>query len=456
MNTTENNTNLLLSRYIIKQVLKSGSDTTVYLAEHPAISKLLIIKQLRISDLTTERFYRETHILKHLKHPCIPLLYDILKDKNYYYIIEEYIKGESLKSVIDSGNLSFDTAIRYTLQLCDILKYLHEHECGSILYLDCRPDNIIISPGDTVHLIDYGSSIFAKDAGKRVSRYGSVGYAAPELYNNKASPLPATDIYGVGALLYYMLTGNSPLTDNSLLKNISPKKLADIIEKCLRHHPKRRYRNVAELLNALRPLSNISKNTKKENTSLVISIAGTDRRVGVTHLAMSLAAFLNKNRAPCNLFERCTPGILFRLLESTEASCVKTKNGSFEYKGLKIFPQYNETIETAEFNSITINDFGVLTPENRELFAQSDVCLLIGSGKAWEFKDICKLTKTLDSRKTIYIVNFTDGITFYRQTSRVEGTFLRMPYYDTWNSPGEAGKRFLLELTDEIKKRWKE
>lgn len=144
-NTTDNNTLVLLSRYIVIDILKSGSDTKVFLVIHPTLEQKLIIKQLCISALSEERFNREIQALKNLKNPHIPLLYDIQKDNEYYYIIEEYIEGTSLKSVICKDCLSADTAVRYTLKLCDILKYLHGHADGSILYLDCRPDNIIIS-----------------------------------------------------------------------------------------------------------------------------------------------------------------------------------------------------------------------------------------------------------------------------------------------------------------------
>lgn len=428
--TTESNTKVLLSRYIVKDILKSGQDTNVYLVKHPTLEQKLIIKQLCISVLSTARFNREVQILKTLKNPHIPLLYDIQKDNDYYYIIEEYIEGQSLKSIIDKNCLSVNTAIRYIIQLCDILQYLHEHPGNTILYLDCRPDNIIISAADdAVNLIDFGNSILQKDTTRRTFCYGSIGYAAPELYNPHTGLSPKTDIYGVGALLYYMLTGSLSLSDPNLHKRKIPTKLLYIIRKCLRHQPGMRYQNIDDLKKALTKIYNHKKlSNNSENTSLTISIAGCDRRVGVTHLGMSLVRFLTKR--------------------GYHSSLLQTYNDTIDFSEADI-PNNNKP-------TIIINDFGILNKTNSDGFNSADICLLVGCGKAWEFNTLLKAQQFCNLQKTIFIVNLVNGSDFYRQIKRHNQTFIRMPYYCDWRIPGKIGNRFLEELTDEIKKRWKE
>ncbi len=191
-----------------------------------------------------------------------------------------------------------------------------------------------------------------------------------------------------------------------------------------------RYSKIDDLKKALTKIytrEKISKNS--ENTSLTISIAGCDRRVGVTHLGMSLARFL-------------------------------TQKGYYS----SLLPAYNETIDFSEADTtnnikkptIIINDFGILNKENSDAFNSSDICLLVGSGKAWEFNALLKAQQFCNIKKTIFIVNLVNGSDFYRQIKSQNQFFIRMPYYYDWRTPGKVGNRFLEELTDEIKKRWKE
>lgn len=359
---------------------------------------------------------------------------------------------------MEAAPLSLSTALEYTLQLCDIIEYLHTHSCGSILYLDCRPDNVIINNG-YVHLVDFGNSIFYKDLANRSFFCGSVGYAAPELYNKDKSPSYSSDVYGIGAILYYMLTGKTPLSQNINRKKPFPRELASIIHKCLHHHPARRYQTVARLRRALQTFTQtISDNSvisrkqiQSENTSLVISIAGSDRRVGTTHLAMSLSVFFQNKGHPCLIKDRCTHGIIAGLLGSGELRNSYSNNGIYNYKGIHLFPQYSPVIADCHTDaySVIINDWGHITPDKLEAFNSSDVCLLVGSGKAWEYGDLVALSVNCPAHKTVGIINFISGTSFYRIKHQLT-PYLRMPYYDDWLHPTPAGKHFLEQLSAEI------
>lgn len=464
-NTTDNNTLVLLSRYVVTDILKSGTDTKVFLVRHPDLEQKLIIKQLSASPLSEERFHREVQTLKSIKHPHIPLLYDIHKDNEYYYIIEEYIEGTSLKSVLDKGCLSPDAAIRYTLELCDILNCLHGHAENSVLYLDCRPDNIIISPDGSVNLIDFGNSIFMKDSGLRHTCYGSIGFAAPELYIPRTALTFATDVYGIGALLYYMLTGALSSDGLDIHRSQIPTGLFNIIKKCLRHKKEQRYSSVNELKKALIGLNKRKKINNSRNTSLTISVAGSEHRVGVTHLGLSFALYLNHNGFCAYYKDLNTPDISDLLKKSNDAGRLTLSNGLFTYKGLNIIPAYNETIDFDETELtackkrpvIFINDCGMLTEHTSDIFNKADICILVGSGgKPWEITKMYESMKYCNKNKTFFVVNLLSGALFYRLIKRQNDIFIRMPFYYDWNMPGTIGKRFLAELTDEIKKRWRE
>ena len=334
----------MLARYKVERYFKSNPAVTVALARQTELDKLFVIKRLSAGLEEEERFYRETQVLKNLKHPRIPLLYDIQKDADYYYIVEEYIEGESLKSVVSRRAVSVSTAIRYAIQLCDILEYLHNHSDGEILYLDCQPDNIILS-AEGLFLIDFGSSVYSEDFSHRNYRYGTVGYAAPELYEKTGKTGPATDIYGVGALLYYMLAGEAPPTKGKADFKKLPKKIRNVIKKCMHHNPGQRYSSIKELKGALQKINSKPENKKsKETTNLVISVAGVDRRVGVTHLGMSLAKYLAKKGYCCLFEEHIVHGILMKLLECRKED-LRVRKGVFWYKGIAMMPYYGKTVD---------------------------------------------------------------------------------------------------------------
>lgn len=452
---------VLLERYQVKRCLKSDRDTMVCLAVQTELNRLFVIKRLRAGSEADERFYWETQILKHLKHSHIPLLYDIQKDAEYNYIVEEYVEGESLKSVVLRRTLSISTAIRYAIQLCDILEYLHNHSSGEILYLDCQPDNIILFK-DELFLIDFGNSVYAKDYAGRHYRYGTIGYAAPELYERHTAT-PATDVYGVGALLYYMLIGELPLTGKEPGINKIPKQLGNVIRKCMRHNPGQRYNSVKEVSDALKKISLKSINKKtKEITNLVISIAGVDRRVGVTHLGMSLAKYLERKGYYCLFTEQIVPGILMKLLECRkEERGLFVKEGVFWYKGVGMLPFYGNIVEPeiekikkrSKKPLVLIKDFGCFCDEISEEYFKSDIYLLVGDGKPWEFNTFCKKIDLMRSEKAVFIVSFISGRMFYKLTGKTEHSFIRMPYYSKWWAPGRVGNNFLEQITCEILKK---
>ena len=118
---------------------------------------------------------KEASLIKNLKHPHIPIIYDIYEDDISICIIEEYISDIGVK-------------------LCNILEYLHNYQDG-IIHLDIKPDNIIIDENNNVKLIDFGNALYG-DESQQLSML-SPGYAAPEQYDNRQLTRSA-DIYSVG------------------------------------------------------------------------------------------------------------------------------------------------------------------------------------------------------------------------------------------------------------------
>lgn len=167
------------------------------------------IKQVAKTCTDYSQFRKEALILKTIRHPGIPIVYDLEEDEDYSYLIEEYLEGNSLYALIsETGHFSKAMTIRYGIQICHLVNILHSARPTPILYLDLQPKNLIICH-DTVKLIDFDHAVHLSDAKNLSQRYGTVGCAAPEQYTGDVLD-ERTDIYAIGAVLHYMLTGHYP------------------------------------------------------------------------------------------------------------------------------------------------------------------------------------------------------------------------------------------------------
>ncbi len=195
-------------------------------------------------------FLREARILHAVGTSGIPRVYGVEQDWQYGYLIEEYLEGVSLSTLIsEQGHLSQAMTVRYGIGICRLINVLHTARPCAVLHLDLQPKNLIIEH-DMVKLIDFDRACFSAEAGEHDSRCGTVGFAAPELYTG--APLDErTDIYAIGAVLYYMLTGRHPGKCAAFPEGRTGWQLCRVIFSCLRRNPKRRYPSVARLCEAL-------------------------------------------------------------------------------------------------------------------------------------------------------------------------------------------------------------
>lgn len=221
---------LLFGKYRILELLANGGGGEVFLAEHRVLGERRIIKRLLKSRPFYEERKKEAHTLKQLHHVSIPRIYDIEEDDTACYIIEEDMGGETLSDFLFRQKcLPTSLISHYSIQLCDIIEYLHQH---GILYLDVKPENIIVRD-DTLALIDFGGALQNANRGSMV--FGTQGYAAPEQQNG--FPEERSDVYGIGCVLGVLLGGETK----------GRKALVQIYEKCVRSVPARRYPSVSAL-----------------------------------------------------------------------------------------------------------------------------------------------------------------------------------------------------------------
>ena len=144
----------------------------------------------------------EGKLLSFLHHPAVPVYIDEYRDDERNIVVMEYIKGKTIQDLIKiHGRLSASCVTQIGIQLCEILEYLHSQ---NVLFLDLKPENIMITKEKKIYLIDYGiASCYYY--GVNDKPLGTKYYAAPEQYEGIVGM--HTDIYALGKTLYVMLTG---------------------------------------------------------------------------------------------------------------------------------------------------------------------------------------------------------------------------------------------------------
>ena len=224
---------ILLSCY--EQIAALNENHGVYLVQHKGSNSIYVKKKLSVYNPAV------FHILK--DHPVrgIPRIEEVIEDGDSLIVIEEYISGKTLRTILDDGNLFPEKdAIEIIMQLCKILSSLHQFN-PVIVHRDIKPSNIILTPDGDVRLIDMNAARqLQADKEKDTSLIGTVGYAAPEQYGFGTSGVQA-DLYAVGIVLNEMILGVSPL------KAVPQGKLGRIIQKCTMLDPKDRYPSAQSL-----------------------------------------------------------------------------------------------------------------------------------------------------------------------------------------------------------------
>ena len=185
-------------------------------------------------------------ILTNLSHKGLPGYSGTYENDSMTITVREYVEGDSLDRYATEHNLSQEEIVDICIQLCDILAYLHHRE-PPVIHRDIKPQNIIIRPDGSVVLIDFDiARLHKQENDTDTVFFGTRSYAPPEQYGFSQTD-ERTDIYSMGILLRWLLTGST--RENSNIKVYAP--LAKIIKKCTGFSPKDRFSDVDQVRKAL-------------------------------------------------------------------------------------------------------------------------------------------------------------------------------------------------------------
>src|SRR5262245_45742645 len=251
----------IVGKYKILSTIGSGGFGTVFLAEDTWIDKKVALKVPHKQSVDFGELLREPRLLATLNHPNIVAILTAEKQNNVFFIVMEFVPGETLEAILlRNGALDVTQALDYTCQICNAIDHAHRH---GVLHRDLRPSNVLVTDAGLAKVADFGTSRFLEIAAHGTTVIGSPPYMAPEQFHGKA--VFASDVYSLGITMYQMFTGVLPyetpapadlerlmrgeLASPPKLKNPKlPKAISDIVMKAIAADVSGRYQRASDLL----------------------------------------------------------------------------------------------------------------------------------------------------------------------------------------------------------------
>lgn len=253
-----------VGKYQIVQSLGSGGFGAVFLAKNTWLNTEVAIKVPHKQSTEMFKLLKEPRLQAALNHPNIVRMIAAEKEKKVFFMVMEYIKGETLEKILEREKvLDLVTTIYYIAQIAGAVDHAHKNK---IVHRDLRPSNIIISENDELKITDFGTSAWLNTVPYASTRIGSPPYMAPEQFLGKATF--RSDIYSIGCIFYELLLGRPPILDPDPFKilemakegkitpprlknNRIPKEIDLIIMKCLSKRLEDRYQKASEIIRDL-------------------------------------------------------------------------------------------------------------------------------------------------------------------------------------------------------------
>lgn len=294
----------------VNQGVRKGSPG---IAPYECAVKELLITSEEERSVAVERFKKEIDILRGLNHPHIARFYDSFQERGNDYFVMEFVPGSSLEKKLEEnkGPLPEDQVIKWAMQVCEALSYIHTQN-PPIVLRDLKPGNIMVMPNGEVKLIDFGIARRV-DPNKKTNteNLGTISYASPEhlgsitargYQRSSKSPKvliqtgPRSDIYSLGATIYHLLTNYEPdpimtplqgsiLAKNPRLRvvqrgNVTECPIEQVIIKAMQYYPEQRFKDAEEMRRALQACltsngaTTIQTSAQSPNATIIVQPVG--------------------------------------------------------------------------------------------------------------------------------------------------------------------------------------
>ena len=391
---------VLFGKYQICRELGKGRSGTVYLTYHRELEEYRAVKIVPKTLSDYETFKREALFLKTLRHPGIPIVYDVGEDSNHSYLILERMEGDSVANIVEknNGGLSVAAVVDIGIQICRIIQFMNTAD-NPILYLDLHPRNLLVCNG-VVKLIDFDHAMYACEADDFGERYGTVGFAAPEQFTGEPMD-PRTDVYAIGALLYYMCRGKPPGREPEFGDSGKWRELDRIIMGCMAREKEDRYESAEKVEQALRDW-NGERSKEHAIKSLNIIFAGAKAGIGTTHITLGFSNFLTRNGCPTLYQEEYDTETARNLVRSLSAR--KDDSGVYQKGCLYIRPNYGDSVRIPyRYFPVITKDIGAGWQEQNDL-PEGDYYVLVCGGKWWETDAVLRALKKFKTRDNLILL----------------------------------------------------
>ena len=270
----------LLNQFRVDAFIASGGMGTVYrvwdLKRNVPLAMKVLHADLAEDPSILKKFQREARALQKLAHPNIVPFYGLHQTSDFFFLLEKYIDGPTLKDVLREkrSQPSLEEALFYFTALCSALGFAHHN---GVVHCDIKPGNVMVDRGGSIYLADFGIARHAESTVTTSAGAGTPAYMAPEQIRGE-SVTSATDVYALGILLYEMLTGVRPFRGNEpgleksgvtageriryaqlnahppdprQFNSSIPSELAEVILRALAKSSDERYHNAMEMLAAV-------------------------------------------------------------------------------------------------------------------------------------------------------------------------------------------------------------
>ena len=250
-------------RYKLLELIGQGGMGEVWKALDHQTQRIVALKRLqKIANL--QRFFREAMSIAKLNHPFIVPLFDVGQDEEGPFLTMQFVEGKTLYDYVkERGKLELREGLELMIKIGQAIFYAHRH---GVIHRDIKPQNIMIDSGNLPRILDFGLARLttAEDLTQTGALMGTYHYVSPEQLENPASVDHRTDIYSLGATLYFMLTGEVP---RLVRPDRLPQEVLKIVLKCMEERVELRYYSVDRFVEDMEELLQGKKEPKVSSSS---------------------------------------------------------------------------------------------------------------------------------------------------------------------------------------------